>query len=377
MTEESQSPEKALKLLEALKKLPDLRDNRGKRHDQVFVLYGCVLAIMVGLSTVSGIHRFLKNKWFWLQEITQKSIKNCISRAHLPRLLDRVDWESLNQIIFEHLEIHVTRGSAGEWIALDGKALRGSPGEQIVSARTHQSEVTVAQSRMQGLKSSEILVVRSLLESSALKGQKITLDALHCNPETTAQTHQNQGIYLIQVKENQPILRALCQQIALNEKPLGELESLEKSHGRLQSRDARFFSFSDYPLDSRWKDSGLLSFVRLDRKVEEIKTQHVSTEVSYYVTNQLLQTKGIQGESMAAIRQHWGIESWHWIRDVTLSEDKVKSKYTNQAQILGLLRTCVLGVFKKFGGKNMKENLDNSRDSEPFFMNILCQAGFL
>ncbi|MGK5091585.1 hypothetical protein WDW89_06565, partial [Deltaproteobacteria bacterium TL4] len=73
----------------------------------------------------------------------------------------------------------------------------------------------------------------------------------------------------------------------------------------------------------------------------------------------------------------WGIESWHWIRDVTFSEDKVKSKYTNQAQILGLLRTCVLGVFKKFGGKNMKENLDNCRDSEPFFMNILCQVGFL
>ncbi|MGK5094204.1 transposase family protein, partial [Deltaproteobacteria bacterium TL4] len=166
MTEESQSPEKALKLLESLKKLPDPRDNRGKRHDQVFVLYGCVLAIMAGLSTVSGIHRFLRNKWSWLQEITQRSMRKCISRAHLPRLLDRVDWENLNQIIFEHLGIHVTRGSAGEWIALDGKALRGSPGEQIVSARTHQSEVIVAQSRMQGIKSSEILIVRSLLESS-------------------------------------------------------------------------------------------------------------------------------------------------------------------------------------------------------------------
>ncbi|MGK5091305.1 ISAs1 family transposase, partial [Deltaproteobacteria bacterium TL4] len=309
--------------------------------------------------------------------ITQRSMRKCISRAHLPRLLDRVDWESLNQIIFEHLGLHVTRGSAGEWIALDGKALRGSPGEQIVSARTHQSEVTVAQARMQGIKSSEILVARSLLKSSALKRQKVTLDALHVTPETTAQIHQDQGVYLIQVKENQPHLLALCQQIALKEPPLGHLESLEKSHGRLQSREARFFSFSPYPLDSRWNNSGLLSFVCLERKVEEIKTKQVSTEVSYYVTNQSLQNHGIQAGTMAAIRQHWGIESWHWIRDVTLSEDKVKSKYTNHAQILGLLRTCVLGVFKKFGGKNMKENLDNCRDSEVFFMNILSQAGFL
>ncbi|MGK5095138.1 hypothetical protein WDW89_24405 [Deltaproteobacteria bacterium TL4] len=73
----------------------------------------------------------------------------------------------------------------------------------------------------------------------------------------------------------------------------------------------------------------------MERKVEEIKTKQVSTEVSYYVINQLLQDHGIQAENRAAIRQHWGIESWHWIRDVTLSDDKVKSKYTNQAQILG------------------------------------------
>ena len=113
MSNESQSPENALKLFEALWKLPDSRDNRGKRHDQAFVLCGCVLAIMAGLSTVSGIQRFLRNKGSWLQEITQRSMRKWISRAHLPRLLDRVDWESLNQIIFEHLGIHVTRGSAG------------------------------------------------------------------------------------------------------------------------------------------------------------------------------------------------------------------------------------------------------------------------
>ncbi|MGK5092024.1 hypothetical protein WDW89_08425 [Deltaproteobacteria bacterium TL4] len=96
------------------------------------------------------------------------------------------------------------------------------------------------------------------------------------NHETTALIHQNQGRYLIQVKDNQPLLLALCQQIALNEKMLGQLESFEKSKGRLQSRKTQFFSFADKPLNSRWKHSGLLSFVRLERTVEEIKTKQVS-----------------------------------------------------------------------------------------------------
>ena len=377
MVKESLSSEKALKLFEAFWELPDSRDNRGKRHDQAFVLCGCVLAIMAGLSSVSGIHRYIKNKWGWLQEVTQQSTRQCISRAQLPRLLDNVNWESLNHLIFEHLGIYIGNLVNGEWVALDGKSLRGTSGEQIVSARTHQSGRIVAQGRMQGIKSSEILGVRTLLESAVLKGQTITLDALHFNPETTALIHQNQGRYLIQVKDNQPLLRALCQQIALNEKMLGQLESFEKSNGRLQSRKAQFFSFADNSLDSRWKHSGLLSFVRLERTVEAIKTKQVSTEVSSSVTNQLLQAQELQVESLVALRQHWGIESWHWIRDVTFSEDRVKSKYPNLAQILALLRTCVLGGFKKFGGKNMKENLDHCRDSEVFFLNILCQAGFL
>ena len=71
--------------------------------------------------------------------------------------------------------------------------------------------------------------------------------------------------------------------------------------------------------------------MRLERTVEAIKTKQVSTEVSSSVTNQLLQAQELQVESLVALRQHWGIESWHWIRDVTFSEDRVKSKYPNLA----------------------------------------------
>ena len=51
-----------IKFIEALKALPDPRDNRGKRHLLAFLIVTVVFAILVGRSNVSGIHRYMTNK---------------------------------------------------------------------------------------------------------------------------------------------------------------------------------------------------------------------------------------------------------------------------------------------------------------------------
>ena len=59
-----------IKFINALKALPDLRDNRGKRHSQAFLIATVVFATLVGRSKVSGIHRYMTNKIEWLREVT-------------------------------------------------------------------------------------------------------------------------------------------------------------------------------------------------------------------------------------------------------------------------------------------------------------------
>ena len=152
---------------------------------------------------------------------------------------------------------------------------------------------------------------------------------------------------------------------------------MEKAHGRLEERQATFFPLPSERLDPKWKKSGLVGLVRVERVTEKINTKQVSQEVSYYITNQSLEIEQNQREIPQAIRQHWGLESDHWIRDVTFAEDKVKVKHSNQSHILSLLRTYALGIFKKFGGTNMQENLECCIDSKEFFQQVLCQAGFL
>lgn len=371
------SPATTVTVFTALQQLPDPRDNRGKRHELAFVLCGVILAIMAGRSRVSAIHRFLRNRFEWLRALTQTASAQCISRAQLPRLLARVEWTTLQPVLGTHLGVAVESPAPGEWIAIDGKALRGSPGEQVVLARSHQSGCLLAHQPVSGPKRSEVTTVRTLVAQSPLAGRKVTLDALHCNPLTTAQIHQAHGGYLVQVKANQRALRTAIQTLVTSGSPLGTSQSVDKAHGRLEVRHAAFFSLASLTLPARWRDSGLNGVVRLERTTTHLPTARQTQVVAYYVTNQAVRTEAAQADLFTAIRRHWGCEADNWLRDVTLQEDQVPVQHSTQAHVLGLLRTLVVGLLRKAGVGNMRAMLDDLADSPSLFTQLLRQVGFL
>jgi hypothetical protein len=372
------SPATTVTVFAALQQLPDPRDNRGKRHELAFVLCGVILAIMAGRSRVSAIHRFLRNRFEWLRELTQAAREQgCISRAQLPRLLAPVEWATLQPVLGTHLGVQVESPAPGEWIAIDGKALRGSPGEQVVLARAHHSGDLLAHQPVRGPKRSEGTTVRALLAQPPLAGRKVTLDALHCNPLTTAEIHQAQGGYLVQVKANQSALRTAVQTLAAAGAPLGTCQSVDKAHGRLEVRQAAFFSLAPLALPARWHRSGLSAVVRVERTTTHLPTAKQTQAVAYYLTNQEVRAGAAQAELFTAIREHWGCEADNWLRDVTWQEDQVAVQHSTQAHVLGLLRTLVVGLFRKARVGNMRAMLDNLADSPSLFTQLLRQVGFL
>jgi len=99
----------------------------------------------------------------------------------ISRVLALINWEVLDQLIMSHFNVHLfPENVEKEWVAVDGKVLRGclksGKKEAIVHAMTHDSRTEVAQARQSGDKSSEIPVVRALLSASGLEERKITLD---------------------------------------------------------------------------------------------------------------------------------------------------------------------------------------------------------
>lgn len=369
--------------IDALDKLTDPRDNRGKRHSLAFIIASSILAILTGRSTVSSIFRYIFNRIEWLRNATGIHDAKPISRAHLPRLLAQLDWEELNSLIEKYFGVRMERTDNQEWVAVDGKVLRGTvkSGEKqaIVLAVSHESRVLLAQARQTGPKSSEIPVVRQLLKDSGLENEKVTLDAHHCNPTTTAQIHQADGYYLIQVKENQPILLEQCKELAKKGELVGSDTNIEKAHGRITTRWAKSFSMETLTPDKRWKNSGLQTLLVIKRETFEKSTKKTSDETSYYITNKAIEKclKEKTKKLAQAIRKHWSVESENWIRDVTFKEDKIKTKSGNQAQIMGGLRSLAARLLRKAKVKNFQAAIETFADCTDKFEAMLRRLKFL
>ena len=365
--------------------LPDLRDNRGKRHSLVVVIVAFVLATLRGRVTLSGIHRFMVAFRDRLHELTKTVKVRAISRAHLPRLLARLDWSALDQLIERCFGLRISQDSATKtWVAVDGKTLRGTlhgdEKQSLVLAVTHETREVVGQARQMGSKSSEIPVTRTLLSETGLDKQKVSLDAHHCNPISTTQIQSAGGVYLIQVKENQEVLLKQCQGLAQIQPIMAKVTKVDKGHGRVTTRHAKVLPMESIKLDPRWKGSGVCTCVVLERETFEATTKKITFDTSYYISNQAINTTQPETtveELAQAVRSHWGVESDNWIRDVTFKEDSVKTRWGNQAQVMGRLRGLGMALVRKISPRNFQATIDKFADSFSDLELALRKANFL
>ena len=373
----------AKKFISALEELPDLRDNRGKRHSFVFLITTVVFATLANRSKVSSIHRYMKNKINWLREITGIHDAMPISRAHLPRMLANLDWVMLSVVINDCYGAKTMSLIQDEWVSADDKVMRGTlkSGEKqaIIHAVSHESRIDVAQARQAGDKSSEITVMRDFMKETGLEKAKISLDAHHCNPETMTQIEQAGGSYLIQVKENQPKLLEYCRELA-KQSSLAETLDYDSAHGLVCAREAYLHTLHLSNIDSRWKNSGLQNLVVMNRETYNKSTQKISNETAYYLSNYQDNNKQYTVNNLAkVIRGHWVVESNNWQLDVTFGEDSVKTKNGNQALIMGKLRCFSMNLIRwsKQGSKNFQASIEEFIDSPESLVSMLKQVDFL
>lgn len=273
--------------IEALRfELPDPRDNRGKRHSLEFTLTAVAIALLCHCQSLSSIHRFIHFRLDWLRQITGMLTAPALSRAHLPRLLDRIDWGALNQLIQRFFSAPLALGG---WTAVDGKTLRGSSKgdtrQAVVLAVAHATGDELYRMPQAGAKTSEIPVVRQLLRDSGLEHQKVTLDAQHCNPDTMGQMAKAKGVYLVQVKENQSVLLQKCCATSIQEPPLARATDVDKANGRVTVRSTQLFALRQATLDKRWRPGKIRYLVTVLRETYTMKDKSTTLESSYYITN--------------------------------------------------------------------------------------------
>ena len=356
----------------------DMRDNRGKRHSLALVLTGLVAALCCGRDgNLSRLHRHMVNHFEKLLDTTQLTDCKPISRAQLPLLLAKVNGLHFAQLLFEWFGF-VLDEEKKQWFSLDGKELRGSiqtghtRGEVVVSAVTHQQGAVVAQTYYCGTKESERPAVVTLIETQNLAHQKLTLDALHLIPTTLKLIHAGKGQYVVGLKANQANLYRSCTLTDLF--AIADYERVDaplKKHGRVEQRHYRSFTLATSMVDIRWHQAGLCTLLCVVRSRERLGV--VSEEVSYYVSNHRPSGQPEADELFDAIRGHWGVEVMHHKRDVSLSEDDLRTGKAAVSRVLGSLRTLVISLLEGMKVKNMAAQLETFADKFTTLIQFLTQ----
>ena len=248
-------------------------------------------------------------------------------------------------------------GVVRDIIALDGKTVRGSkdgtiPPLHLVSAYATSLGLTLGQEGSAG-KGNELKAIRALLDTLVLDGCIVTLDALGCQTDIAATIVDKGGDYVLAVKANQKTLsEALAESFETGD-VLGwgsanvqHQTTVEKDHGRIETRRAVWVPRIDWLPDAiqkAWPMLGAVGMIETTQKKGNDEGATISRDRRYFIMSRGVTTVG---DFSRAVRAHWGIESMHWVLDVTFREDACRVRKDQAARNLSLLRKITLAMLR-------------------------------
>jgi predicted transposase YbfD/YdcC len=358
----------------------DLRDKRGLRHEMAFNLYCLTLSLLRNRDgNLSSMHRCMVNNNSLVCQALKLDQQGVISRPHLPIFLSKVNLSCLEKLVLDHYGVQLSETEEA-WFAGDGKELRGSiargdkRGEALVQLVRHEDRGVLAQDSYNGTKESEKPCLRRVIKQSGATGQKITADALHLNPAMTAPIERAGGIYLIGLKANQKELLNDMIEHAEQFAPCKTNKTVDKGHGRLETRKYEQYNIKGEVFAKRWKRSAFRSLFKVDRTRFCLTTRQQSYETAYYISNS---TAKQDDGCWQAIRNHWSVEVSNHARDVNLKEDHLRTKYPSVTHAIANLRTLVLEIFRQLKPPSIAATMDLFQDDFNAMMTALKRIGFL
>ncbi len=181
-------------LLDMLSDIPDPRRAEGKLYQLRHVLLFSILAIVSGCNSYRGIVTFIDVHRHRLNAAFSLTWRRAPAHTAIRYILKGLDPATVEDAFRGHAALlHAASGTPGQGsIALDGKTLRGSfdqfadrSAAQVLSAFATDTALVLAHVDINE-KSNEIPAAQKLLtELGVARGTIVTLDALHCQKNTS------------------------------------------------------------------------------------------------------------------------------------------------------------------------------------------------
>jgi predicted transposase YbfD/YdcC len=356
------------------------RDNANREHELVDILVVALCGMLGGADDWVSIAEYGREKEDWFRQFLAlpNGIPSHDTFNRVFRFLDAnkfIDcfsaWvDSLGEILGKQV------------VAIDGKTLRRSHDRgnskaaiHMVSAWATANKLVLGQVKTTE-KSNEITAIPELLESLAIEGCLVTIDAMGCQKAIAQTIIDKKADYLLAVKGNQPKLQAAIEATLDHRLPkvyqrpaIDFFEQEETNRGRHEIRRCWVTqSLGKLDMASEWEGLVSIAMLESERTVDE-KT---SIERRYYICS-----CDPSAESLyQASRSHWGVEnSLHWVLDMAFREGECRVRKGNGAENLARLRHFALNMLKqdkttKLGVKNKRLKAGWSNDYLLQLLNI-------
>lgn len=332
------------------------RDHSTKWHPLESILMITLLGVIGGADDIKGVHMWAEDRYEWLQE--RLFLPNGLpSYSTFTRVLGRVDPLQFGRVFRKWTRVLALEHE--ELVALDGKVLRGSGGDDeemvhLINVWAARNDLVMAQLPVED-DSNEIPAMTKMLRRLDVQYQLVTIDAIGCQTDLAEVITAGGGDYLLRVKANQQTLHDEIQSFfewALDEErpddqevDLGYAETVNGGHGRIEKRRC----WTSEQLDglskvASWPEIQGIVMVETERHVDgEIETQQ-----KYYVTSEAAQTDNDAEHLLGSSRDHWGIENKvHWVLDVAFSEDQSRIQTDKAAANLSAVRKMARNLLDK------------------------------
>jgi len=376
-----------LSLVEHLKEISDPRVDRTKGHDLVDILVIAVCTLLCAGESFNDMEDFGLAKQEWFK--TFLSLRNGIpSHDTFNRVFAALDPQQFLDCFLRWTQ-SLRQAVPQEIVALDGKALRRALHKDqsipyVVSAWAESNGLVLGQWKVAD-KSNEITAVPELLRVLELSGCIVTLDAMGCQKNIAKEIIEADAAYVLALKGNQETVHAEVQSfldstleakkrprpkgavVAKEVESLQALETVEKDHGRLETRRYYQSDSLDWFADkAKWE--GLAS-IGMVESVREIDGQ-ATVERRYYLSSLKLDVATFA----RAVRGHWGVENkLHWVMDVCFGEDQSRARQGHAAENLATLRRLALNLLQqeKTKKRGIRGKMLNASWNHPYLLRLL------
>jgi predicted transposase YbfD/YdcC len=370
-------------LLQRFAQVSDGRRDQGRDHPVAVVLTLCAAAVVAGMASFTAIAG-------WATDVPAEMLVKLYGRRSAPpskatiwRVVTGADAATVDAVIGAWLLAQAAardtaardtaaRGTAAREVVatgtdretpellaimVDGKAVRGATdaeGNQthLLAAATHDDALVVGQVEV-GAKSNEIPQFAPLLDTLAAAGVDlahtvITADALHTQRAHADYLHERGAGFVFTCKHNQPRLFAALDALPWAQTPIAA-SVVDRAHGRITTRTIQVMPA---PADLPFPHVNQVWLI--ERYVTALDGTPSSAVAALGVTNLTADTVG-PDRLAALVRNHWGIESLHWLRDTVYREDNSTVRTSSGPRVMAGLRNLAVGAHHLAGRRDITE----------------------